>query len=373
MLFNFNSPTDIFFGSGSFRKTSEITDKLGKNPMIVCGRTSMRKFKFLDILIKNFKEDKKKVLIYDNISPDAKSNEINDAISIIKERKIDFVIGFGGGSAIDAAKAIAVGINFKNVEEIIGKNVADYLKCLPIVAIPTTAGTGSEVSKGSIITDIKKNFKSGIRGNNLFPKIAIIDPIFSLTMPDDLLAETGFDAFTHLFESYLAKKSNPITENFSEIGLSIIMKYLPISLKEKKNLIAKEKVCLAALMGGINVANASSCLPHRLQQAMGSIQEIKHPHARGLACIYPSWLEEEYKFSKKKIENIKKKIGIKSPKYSFINDFMNKIKVKSKLSEYGVLEEHIPVFIKNISGNVENDPIKNINNKLIKKIYFKSL
>ena len=301
MLFNFNSPTDIFFGYGYFRKTSEFTNKLGKNPMIVCGRNSMRKFKFLDILINDLKKDKKKFFIYDNISSDAKSNEINEAISIIKKKKIDFVIGLGGGSAIDAAKAIAVGINFKNIESIIGKNISDDLKCLPIVAIPTTAGTGSEVSKGSIITDIKKNFKSGIRGNNLFPKIAIIDPTFSLTMSDDLLAETGFDAFTHLFESYLAKKSNPITENFSEKGLSIIIKYLPISLKEKKNLIAKEKVCLAALMGGINVANASSCLPHRLQQAMGSVREVAHPHARGLACVYPSWLEEEYKFSKKKI------------------------------------------------------------------------
>ena len=373
MLFNFNSPTDIFFGSGVFRKTSELTNKLGKNPMIVCGRNSMRKFKFLDLLTNDFKKAKKKVIVYDNISSDAKSNEINDAISLIKKKKVDFVIGLGGGSAIDASKAIAVGINFKNVEEIIGKNVSDDLKCLPIVAIPTTAGTGSEVSKGSIITDIKKNFKSGIRGNNLFPKIAIIDPTFSLTMPDELLAETGFDAFTHLFESYLAKKSNPITENFSEKGLSIIMKYLPMSLKNKKDLIIKERVCLAALMGGINVANASSCLPHRLQQAMGSIQEVAHPHARGLACVYPSWLEEEYKFSKKKIEILKKKIGIKGEKYYFINDFMNKIKVNNTLSEYGVIENHISIFLKNISGNLQNDPIKNIDDKLIKKIYFKSL
>ena len=126
-------------------------------------------------------------------------------------------------------------------------------------------------------------------------------------------------------------------------------------------------------MGGINVANASSCLPHRLQQAMGSVREVTHPHARGLACIYPSWLEEEYKFSKNKIENLKKKIGIRSPKFSFINNFMNKIKVNNTLSEYGVLKKHISIFLKNISGNLENDPITNIDNKLIKKIYFNSL
>ena len=88
MLFNFNSPTDIFFGSGVFRKTTELTNKLGKNPMIVCGRNSMRKFKFLDLLTNDFKKDKKKVIVYDNISSDAKSNEINDAISLIKKKKL---------------------------------------------------------------------------------------------------------------------------------------------------------------------------------------------------------------------------------------------------------------------------------------------
>ena len=373
MLFNFNSPTEIFFGSGCFDQTSKITEKIGKKPLIVCGKKSMKKFKYLDRLAKNFNRDKKFFYIYDNISPDAKSNEVNEAVEIVKRKKIDFIIGLGGGSAIDAAKAIAVGINFTKIENVIGKNISDRLNCLPIVAIPTTAGTGSEVSKGSIITDIKKNFKSGIRGNNLFPKIAIVDPNFSLTMPDYLLAETGFDAFTHLFESYLAKKSNLITELLSQKGLSIILKYLPLSLKYKNNLSIKEKICFAALIGGINVANASSCLPHRLQQAMGSVQEVSHPHARGLACVYPAWLKEEYKYSGKKIEDLKKKIKLKANKYSFIIEFMKKIKVNNSLSDYGVQEKHISTFIKNISGNIENDPIKKINNNLIRKIYTKSL
>ena len=150
--------------------------------MVVCGRYSMKKFKYLEKLEKQFKKDGKKIFIYDNISPDAKSNEVNDAISILKEKKIDFVIGLGGGSAIDAAKAIAVGKNFKTIDNLIGKTITLKGKYLPIVAIPTTSGTGSEVSKGAIITDVKKNFKSGIRGDCLFPKIAIIDPLFSLTL-----------------------------------------------------------------------------------------------------------------------------------------------------------------------------------------------
>ncbi|MBD1167058.1 iron-containing alcohol dehydrogenase [Pelagibacterales bacterium SAG-MED09] len=372
MLFNFNSPTNIYFGQGYFEKTSEITKNIGSNPMIVCGRNSMRKNKFIEKISSNFKKAKKKFFIYENISPDAKSNEINDAITIVKKNKNDFIIGLGGGSAIDAAKAIAVGTTYSKVEDIIGKTINVSNEHLPIVAIPTTSGTGSEVSKGSIITDIKKNFKSGIRGNSLFPKIAIIDPIFSLTMPSELVAETGFDAFTHLFESYLAKKSNPITEKLSEEGISLIIKYLPQSLK-KKDLLIKEKICYAALIGGINVANASTCLPHRLQQAMGSVKEVSHPHARGLACVYPSWLKEEYKFSAKKINLLKKKLNIQSAKYEFILNFMNKIKVNNRLKDYGIDNNHIEIFIKNISGNLENDPINKINNSLIKKIYQNSI
>ncbi len=373
MLFNFNTPTEVVFGNEKFSQVSKLTEKFGKIPLVVCGRNSMIKHKYITKLNSNFLKDKKKIIIYNNISPDAKSDEVNEAVKIVKKNKVDFIIGLGGGSAIDAAKAIGVSVNFKKVEDIIGKTLHDNVKSLPVIAIPTTSGTGSEVSKGAIITDVVRKFKSGIRGNMIFPKMAIIDPLLSLTMPKNVQAETGFDAFTHLLESFLAKKSSAITEILSERGLSLLFKYLPMSLKKRENLKLREKISFAAYLGGLNVANASTCLPHRLQQAMGCVKEISHPHARGLACLYPAWLEEEYKFSKKKIDKIKSNIGAKGKRFDFILDFMDKIEVNNSLSDYGVRKSHIPKFIQNISGNIENDPIKNINSKLIEKIYFKSI
>ncbi len=373
MLFNFNTPTEVIFGNGKFSHISKLTEKFGKMPLVVCGKRSMKKYKYLDKLNSFFKKDKKKIIIYNNISPDAKSNEVNEAINVIKNKKVDFIIGLGGGSALDAAKAIGVGVNFKNIEGIIGSTLQDNVKSLPVIAVPTTSGTGSEVSKGAIITDVVKKFKSGIRGNMIFPKMAIIDPMLSLTMPKDVQAETGFDAFTHLLESYLAKKSSNLTEILSLEGISILFKYLPLSLEKRKNLKLREKISFAAYLGGINVANASTCLPHRLQQAMGCVKEISHPHARGLACLYPAWLEEEYRFSRKKIDTIKISIGARGKKFDFILNFMDKIKVNNSLGDYGVCKNHISKFIKNISGNIENDPIKKINSKLIEKIYLKSI
>ncbi len=373
MNFIFHTPTQVVFGADTFKSTNEHVKNLGKKCLIVTGKKAMKKFGHLDKLKKILIEDNYKVEIYDNISNDAKSSEVNAASEICRKKNIDFIIGLGGGSSIDAAKAISVGFDIENIESLIGTNLKDEKKSIPLVAIPTTAGTGSEVTKGAIITDVNKNFKSGIRGKQIFPRIAIIDPLLSLTMPRDVAATTGFDAFTHLFESYLAKKSNYFTDMLSLEGLKIVLTKLPESLNKPNDLILRSQICFAALLGGINVGNASTCLPHRLQQAMGSVKEIHQPHARGLASLYPFWVNKVYKYRKQKIENLKKFLQNDEEGIEFIIKFMDKIKINNKLSDYNVKKDHIEIFIKNISGNIENDPIENKDEKLIKEIYSNSL
>ena len=261
----------------------------------------------------------------------------------------------------------------KNIEDFIGKEIPENKLSLPVVAIPTTSGTGSEVTKGAIITDETKNFKSGVRGTQVFPKIAIVDPVLSLTMPTEVTAITGFDAFTHLFESYIAMKSNIFTDDLSLQGLKIIIESLPNSLKHPNDLKFRSLNSYAALLGGINVGNASTCLPHRLQQAMGSVTNIQQPHAMGLASIYPAWLKEVYDYRFEKIENLKKFINVNSKKFDFILNFIGEIKLTNKLSTYGVTKNNINTFIKNISGNIDNDPIKNKNDELYERIYLYAL
>jgi len=372
MNFNFICPTNIVFGVGEFNNIYNYINTFGTKCLVVTGKTSMNKFGYLDVLKKNLEKKNIDISIFDNISNDAKSNEVNSAINICKKKKIEFIIGLGGGSALDAAKAVAVGFDLENIEEMIGKNLNPNKKSLPIIAIPTTAGTGSEVTRGSIITDVKRKFKSGIRGYQVFPKVAIIDPALSLTMPKEVMINTGFDAFTHLFESFIAKKSNKITDKISTTGINLILEYLVKGIKNPNDIEFRKNISFAALLGGVNVGNASTCLPHRLQQAMGSVKEIKQPHARGLASLYPAWLEEVYPFIENKIINLKKICGIKSNKLEFINQFMEDINIKNKLSEHNIKKIHFSTFIKNISGNVENDQIKNIDNDLILKIYEKS-
>ena len=373
MDFTFHTPTKIIFGLNKFKDLGKITSYLGKSCLIVTGKTSMKKNGYLDDAIKMFRDNSVNPFIFDSISNDAKATEVNAGANICKKEKIDFIVALGGGSAIDGAKAISVTYDIGNVEPLIGTVLKENKKSLPLVAIPTTAGTGSEVTKGAIITDTNKNFKSGVRGEQVFPTIALIDPILSMTMPEDVAATTGFDTFTHLFESYLAKKSNILTDMISINGLKIILANLPKSLNNPNDKELRKKISYAALLGGINVGNASTCLPHRLQQAMGSVSSIHQPHAKGLAALYPSWIKEVYKFKEEKINFLKKLIDDKTNKTEFIEEFIEKIKVKNKLSDYNVKKGHINIFIKNISGNLENDPIEGKDAKLFEKIYLQSL
>ena len=179
MSFTFHTPTKIHFGLNEFKNLGKIASNFGQRCLIVTGRTSMKKYGYLDEAKKMLESFSIKTFIFDDISNDAKSSEVNRGSEICKKEKIDFIVALGGGSAIDGAKAISVTFDLKSVEALIGVELKQNKKSLPLIAIPTTAGTGSEVTKGAIITDVKKKFKSGVRGTQIFPDIAIIDPILS--------------------------------------------------------------------------------------------------------------------------------------------------------------------------------------------------
>tara|TARA_Y100000590_G_scaffold463104_1_gene628987 strand:+ start:2341 stop:3465 length:1125 start_codon:yes stop_codon:yes gene_type:complete len=373
MAKQFNSfpvPTNISFGYGSLSQVSSLVQKYGNNVLIITGKKSSKEFGYLN-RVTNFL-DKKSIhsTIYDNISPEPKSNEINKGIEIAKENKVDVIIGLGGGSSIDAAKAIAVGIEYGSIESIIGNTLPKNKNALPIIAIPTTSGSGSEVTKGSIITDVNKKFKSGIRGDDVFPKEAIVDPELTLSCPKTITSYSGFDTFTHVFEGYVAKKASKLTDKYAEEALLIINEYLPKSINNGLDRTAREKMSYAAILGGVCVANASTCLPHRLQQAMGGVIDVSH--GKGLATLYKSWFKVAYSYNKKRFDTVLNILGNKNSPEWTINNFMEKVSMNYSISELGAKRSDIDLFIDRISGNLENDPIENIDSNLIRKIYLDS-
>ncbi len=370
MNFEFLSPVQIVFGNGRINELGKIAKQYGKHPLIISGRSALKKTGTLDKILQNLKEEGVECKLFRGVSPEPKSNEINEAVDIARRNSCDLVIGLGGGSAIDVAKAVSVGVNYSSIEEIIGKTIEINPNSLPIITIPTTSGSGAEVTKGAIITDTTKKFKSGIRGVDLFPKLALVDPELTYSLPKRITIETGFDALTHAVETYISTKASPLTDLYAEEAMKLIREYLPKAISKNKE--AREKMSLAALIGGINIANTGTCLVHRLQQAMGSIIEVSH--GRGLAAIYPAWIKRVSVYRKEKFERISEIFGYqKKESYKPILGFMEKIGVGCNLGELNVKYPDINIFLEKISGDLKNDPIPEIDEKLIRGIYEESL
>lgn len=382
MNFQYHLPTKIIFGRGKLSQLSELLmdyGEKGDTALIVSGKSTARRYGFLDKVDGYFRDAGWRTIIFDKVSPNPKSDELNEAIKTIKGKdgkiNCNLIVGLGGGSAIDAAKAIKVGVHYDFVEKIIGKTVnLDYPNPIPVIAIPTTAGSGAEVTKGAIIIDTRRNLKSGIRGEVLFPEVALVDPELTLTLPPKVTAETGFDALTHAIESYVAKKANAITDQYSEKAIKLIADNLERAVNHGQDIDAREKMSLASLLGGINIANASSCLPHRLQQAFGSI--IDSSHGAGLAAVYPAWLRCAYPYAKEKFNRIATIFGDDNCEEAIVN-FIKKIGVDYRLDDFGAQKSQIYQFVGKVEGNLTNDPmpselIEKKGKYLIRKIYEES-
>ena len=370
MNFEYLSPVQIIFGNGRIKELGKLARRYGDNALVVTGRISMRRHGGLERVLNNLKESGINSVVFDKISSNPKSDEVDEAIHLVREGHYNLIIGLGGGSAIDSAKAISVGINYDSIRELIGGKAIEKAEySIPVISVPTTSGSGAEVTKGAIITDTVRNLKSGVRGSALFPKLALVDPELTYTMPRQTTLETGFDALTHAIETYVANKSNPICDLCSEKAIEIIYEYLPQAIENGNDKSAREKMAFASLLGGVNIANTGTCLPHRMQQAMGSVIDISH--GRGMATLYPAWLEKVSPYREGKFNKISELLGNTGESHQAVINFMQKIGIYCSLGDYARMS-YIDKFLEKTSGNIENDPLPNIDQKLMREIYEKS-
>lgn len=363
-------PTRIVYGRGRLDELGALAAPLGSSALIVCGRTAMRRLGILERATRSLEEAGVEPHVHDDVSANPRSDEVDRAVELARREGCELVIGLGGGSALDAAKAAAVGVGHESVREIIGKTLPPSESALPVVAVPTTAGTGSEVSKGSIVIDVVRGFKSGIRGDDVFPKIALVDPELPATMPREVAVETGFDALTHAIESYVARKANPLTDVLAERSIGLLGRRLREVAAGSPNGDGRvwNDMCLAALIGGLNVATASTCLPHRLQQAMGSTMRVEAPHARGLAIVYPAWLRAAYPYASERFDRVAELLGGGSV-HDAVGGLLDDTGMRASLRDVGYSRDELDEFIGNVSGNVENDPIDGVDEGVMRSIY----
>ena len=327
-VFSLYIPTKLVFGCGEIKKLS--SEKLpGKKALVVISSgTSMRKYGYLERVLAQLRLNNVETLVYDKILPNPIKEHVMEAAAICREEKCDFVVGLGGGSSIDSAKSIAV------------------------MAIPTTAGTGTEMDPWTVITHETAQEKIGFGCQLTFPTLSIVDPELMVSIPPHLTAYQGFDAFFHAAEGFIANCATPISDLYALEAIRLIYKYLPVAVADGKNLKARAKIAWASTLAGMVEATSSCTSEHSLEHAMSAYYP-QLPHGAGLIALSETYFETfRHDCTKRYMKMAEMMTQKKSNRPSDFIDALitlqKECKVHSiKLSEFGIQSEDFPKFLQN--------------------------
>lgn len=283
MKFRYSMPTEIYFGEDTVLKNKGVFSKIGKRALIVTGRSSAKKNGSYHDVRKALSETEVEYVLFDEVEENPSLETIEKGSNIGKMNHVDFVIGIGGGSPMDAAKAMAVFI--KN-PEINKENIFSgrQLESIPVVAVATTSGTGSEVTQYSIVTSNKEKTKKNL-GQSIFPKVAFLDSKYTFDLPYDITVNTAIDAFTHLVEGYLNTNSTYMSDIYGEKGFELFKDCFEKLASKELDPEFRSKVMMASAMGGIQIAQNGTSLPHGMGYPLTYFKGLPHGLANGVLTI----------------------------------------------------------------------------------------
>ncbi len=356
-------PTKIYFGRNIWKEAIKELEMLFQgNILIVTTGRSLNRLGYVEEVRRELEKCRqvKSVAVFDRVSANPRLSEVQEGILQGRQDQTEVIVGFGGGSALDAAKAIAAGIKAEeDITVMFHQGKEPGKDTLPIIAIPTTAGTGSELSKAAIITDEIRRIKNGIRGKALFPTAAIVDSLFTESVPLQTTMETGFDVVAHAVESFISRAASPYTRMQSETAVQIAGKYLPRLAENISDTEARKQMSYASMIMGINLANASTCLPHRLQYPIGAHTDTSH--GAGLAALFPAWVGFEYRYIPNDIEKMISLFygqDIRGEKSCImaVKHFIQSLGLTASLKKMGISERQLSIMASEVSSNIQNDP-----------------
>ena len=338
--FNFFTPTKLIFGPGKLNDLKEIAPNYGQKCLIV-SRPKKGSLKNTYLRIEKLLNSVDiEVFYFDEIVPNPTLEGINKGVAIAAENKVDFILGVGGGSVMDSAKLIALLYESKGVIDWKAAfsnydHPFSFIKSkpssLPFLAVSTTSGTGSQCTQAAVVSDTKNKEKITLFHLDLFPKAAIIDPELMLTVPDRVTAATGFDAFTHAFESYLGGRTSPLTEQLSLQSIKLVIENLPKAINEPNSIEYRTSLAWADTIAGICLSNGGADIPHPLGEIIGGICQ-RIPHGETLAMVYPKFLNYKKSIAIDKFETIANYLGLEKKPEAFVNKVIELLNITS-LSE----------------------------------------
>ncbi len=280
-------PRILRIGGGAFKETGQLLQTLGLRAPLIVTDAFFAKQGLAGRLSEILKESGiNGIDVFSGSVPDPTSSSVDAGLQVLRDGNFDCVIGLGGGSSIDTAKAIAVlGVHGGKMREYKAPHQQD-VSGLPIIAIPTTAGTGSEATRFTIVTDEKSGEKMLCIGLAYLPRAAIVDYELTLSKPMRLTADTGVDSLTHAIEAYVSKLANPFADGFALTAMKAIWQNLPTACFEPQNRAAREAMMLAATQAGIAFSNSSVALVHGMSRPIGARFHV--PHGLSNAMLLPT-------------------------------------------------------------------------------------
>ncbi len=383
---NLYIPVKYKFGYGIFEKElGKILPFLGKKLMLVTGKTFAEKYGYVDKIKKTGEELGIEIIHFNNISPNPKTDEVERAGEIVREEKIEGIIGFGGGSVMDAVKAISIcATNDGNIWDYTMLQKSPENDTLPFCLIPTTPATGSEINSSAIISNPEEKRKWGIFDEKIFPNFSIVDPSLSQTLDNDYLSLCAIDIITHMLEPFVTSREEAeVIKGVAKFYIKKVIESIKILRKDSDNKKARENM---HLLSGLALSGIAT-------RGMGGFHEmhwLEHivsgffdnvPHPAGLSILLIPWLKYRWQKNEDNIRELfsylmERKNPEKEEIFEYLENLYKEINLPKSFKEYGITEGHIDDFIKEYHYLSDKFPrffSEKIDDKELIKIFQESL
>lgn len=343
--YSFSMPTRMEFGPGAVKKLPDILAALGGSRVMLVTDPGVAQAGLLE-KIRPLVTDRFRCEVYDRVPSDPNTDAIGEIYEQAKATGVDCLVAIGGGSAIDAAKGASCLLGNGGTLRQYGGVGKVPRKGLPLVAIPTTAGTGSEFTIFAVLSDLKDEIKFTISSPHIAPDVALCDPEMTLSLPPRVTAATGMDALTHAVESYTSRISSPATDAYCLEAIRLLYRNLPIAVNNGSNLEARTNVMLAAALAGIVMNDAYLGLCHAIASPLGAHFHVAHGLAN--AVMLPYVMEFNYMADPVKYGNIARAMGLRTGR-GLYEDAQAAIEGVKRLVELC----HVPTRLRDVGAKEE--------------------
>ena len=374
--FQYYLPVNLIFGAGRVERLGEETKKYGTRALLVTGKGSTKRTGLLDRALALLSEAGVETTVFDKVAPNPVTDTVYEGVEIAREFGAEVVVALGGGSIIDCSKAIAFAYYNRGdiFDYIYGAKQGD--KALPLIAVPTTCGTGSEGNCFAVLTNTENFDKKSLRNIVSVPKASIIDPELMTTMQDSVASSVMFDALCHSMEAYISKTTQPLVEMQALYAMKLMAANMKKALSDHSDIDAWSAVTLASTLGGMCINVAGVAAPHGMEHPASGLKNIVH--GRGLAALSPVIYRESVVYAPEKFGEISKIFGGKGAAdfEEQLTGLLEEIGLKTTLSKEGIEEKDIDWMVENclkVSGPAMNAHPKVFTKEEIRDLYYKAL